>query len=68
MILSSGRPIDRSKDIAILLAAREILLKDGPGARTMEAVASKASVSKATLYTQPASGDSGAMVGRDAGL
>lgn len=52
MILSSGRPIDRSKDIAILLAAREILLKDGPGALTMEAVASKASVSKATLYSR----------------
>lgn len=40
MILNSGRPVDRNKDIAILLAAREILLNDGPGALTMEAVAS----------------------------
>ncbi len=52
MILNSGRPVDRNKDIAILLAAREILLNDGPGALTMEAVASKASVSKATLYSR----------------
>jgi len=52
MILPSGRPVDRSKDKAILLAAREILLRDGAGALTMEAVATKAAVSKATLYSR----------------
>jgi TetR/AcrR family transcriptional repressor of mexJK operon len=52
MILPSGRPVDRSKDKAILLAAREILLRDGASALTMEAVANKAAVSKATLYSR----------------
>ncbi len=52
MIIPSGRPVDRSKDKAILLAAREILLRDGASALTMEAVASKAGVSKATLYSR----------------
>ena len=52
MNLQSGRPVDRSKDKAILLAAREILLRDGASSLTMEAVASKAAVSKATLYSR----------------
>lgn len=52
MILPSGRPVDRSKDKAILMAARAILLQDGASALTMEAVASKAAVSKATLYSR----------------
>jgi len=49
---SSGRPVDRNKDIAILQAARQILLFEGASALTMEAVASKAGVSKATLYSR----------------
>ncbi len=50
--VSSGRPVDRNKDIAILQAARQILLFEGASALTMEAVASKAAVSKATLYSR----------------
>lgn len=49
---SSGRPVDRNKDIAILQAARQILLFEGASALTMEAVAGKAGVSKATLYSR----------------
>lgn len=49
---SSGRPVDRSKDIAILQAARHILLFEGVVALTMEAVATTAGVSKATLYSR----------------
>lgn len=49
---SSGRPVDRTKDIAILQAARHILLFEGASALTMEAVASRAAVSKATLYSR----------------
>lgn len=47
-----GRPIDRSKDSAILRAARAILFAQGPQAVTMEAVAERAGTSKATLYTR----------------
>jgi TetR/AcrR family transcriptional repressor of mexJK operon len=49
---SSGRPVDRTKDIAILQAARQILLFEGANTLTMEAVAHKAGVSKATLYSR----------------
>jgi TetR/AcrR family transcriptional regulator, mexJK operon transcriptional repressor len=48
----SGRPIDRSKDTAILRAARDILFEHGPQAVTMEAVAARAAVSKATVYAR----------------
>jgi TetR/AcrR family transcriptional repressor of mexJK operon len=48
----SGRPIDRSKDTAILRAARDMLFEHGPQAVTMEAVAARAGVSKATVYTR----------------
>lgn len=47
-----GRPIDRRKDSAILRAARAILFAQGPQAVTMEAVAARAGISKATLYTR----------------
>ncbi len=49
---ASGRPVDRNKDIAILQAARQILLFEGASVLTMEAVAAKAGVSKATLYSR----------------
>ncbi len=49
---ASGRPVDRNKDIAILQAARQILLFEGASVLTMEAVATKAGVSKATLYSR----------------
>ena len=52
MTANSGRPIDRSKDTAILLAARKLLIQEGVGAVTMEAVATEAGVSKATLYSR----------------
>ena len=52
MTVSSGRPIDRSKDSAILLAARQLLIQQGVTAVTMEAVAGAAGVSKATLYSR----------------
>jgi len=47
-----GRPVDRSKDTAILRAARDILFEHGPQAVTMEAVAAQAGVSKATVYAR----------------
>jgi TetR/AcrR family transcriptional repressor of mexJK operon len=47
-----GRPVDRDKDIVILAAAREILYRDGPQGLTMDAVASEAGVSKATVYSR----------------
>lgn len=47
-----GRPIDTSKDKAIIDAARELLLESGPVAITMESVAEKAGVSKGTLYSR----------------
>ncbi|UBQ04282.1 TetR/AcrR family transcriptional regulator [Tepidimonas taiwanensis] len=45
-----GRPIDRSKDRAILRAVRTLLRQAGPAAVTMERVAQLAGISKATLY------------------
>lgn len=52
-----GRPIDRSKDRAILRAARALLFAQGPQAVTMEAVAERAGISKATLYARHADRD-----------
>lgn len=50
-----GRPIDPQKDTIILKAARTLLLRHGPRAMTMDAVAAAARVSKATLYSRHAS-------------
>lgn len=50
-----GRPVDRSKDHAILAAARELFFGQGPQAVTMEAVAARAGVAKATVYARHAS-------------
>lgn len=47
-----GRPVDRSKDNAILLAARHLLSTQGVSSLSMEAVAKAAGVSKATLYNR----------------
>jgi TetR/AcrR family transcriptional repressor of mexJK operon len=47
-----GRPVDPDKGKAILEAARALLLKSGPRAMTMDAVAVAAGVSKATLYSR----------------
>jgi len=52
-----GRPIDRSKDRAILRAASTIMFAQGPQAVTMEAVADRAGISKATLYARHADRD-----------
>lgn len=46
-----GRPNDPRKREALLDAARELLLDDGPDV-TMEAIAAKAGVAKATLYAK----------------
>lgn len=48
----AGRPVDRSKDEAIFIAARELLFGQGIQSFTMEAVATNAAVSKATLYSR----------------
>lgn len=48
----AGRPLDRSKDEAIFMAARELLFGQGIQFFTMEAIASRAAVSKATLYSR----------------
>lgn len=45
-----GRPTDPAKDRAILAAAHALLFESGPRAVTMEAVASRAGVSKVTVY------------------
>ncbi|RYH06765.1 TetR/AcrR family transcriptional regulator [Tropicimonas sp. IMCC6043] len=47
---SSGRPRSERSKAAILLAVRELLLKDGYANLTIEAVAQRAGVSKATIY------------------
>ncbi|MDX3774111.1 TetR/AcrR family transcriptional regulator [Chromatiaceae bacterium AAb-1] len=47
-----GRPVDKTKDEAIFIAARDLLLINGIQSFTMESVASKAGVSKATLYSR----------------
>lgn len=45
-----GRPRDPSRDVAILDATLSLLAEGGYGALTMEAVAARAGVGKATLY------------------
>lgn len=45
-----GRPRDPSRDVAILDATLSLLAEGGYGALTMEAVAARAAVGKATLY------------------
>ncbi len=45
-----GRPRSEKARRAILAAAAELLLNRGPGAVTMDAVAERAGVSKATIY------------------
>jgi AcrR family transcriptional regulator len=45
-----GRPRDPSRDVAILRATLDLLAESGYGAVTMEAVAARAGVGKATLY------------------
>lgn len=49
-----GRPPDRHKDVAILDAARDILFQQGLQAVSMAAVAARARVSKATVYSRHA--------------
>lgn len=46
----TGRPRDPSRDVAITTATLALLAEDGYGALTMEAVAARAGVGKATLY------------------
>jgi AcrR family transcriptional regulator len=45
-----GRPRSEKARVAILRAARALLAEGGPGAVTMEAVASRAGVGKPTVY------------------
>lgn len=47
-----GRPVDPQKDRDILEAARELAFAGGPKALTMDKVASRAGLSKATLYAR----------------
>jgi AcrR family transcriptional regulator len=47
---SSGRPRSERSKIAIFAAVRDLLLADGYANLTMEAVARRAGVSKATIY------------------
>lgn len=48
----AGRPIDRSKDDAMLAAAHALLFKKGPAAVSVEAVARLAGLSKVTVYSR----------------
>jgi TetR/AcrR family transcriptional repressor of mexJK operon len=48
----SGRPVDPSKEVAILDAATELLLTLGPAKLSIEAVARKAGISKVTIYSR----------------
>lgn len=52
-----GRPIDRNKDEAIINASCELIAASGLQSVTMEAVAKKAGISKATLYSRYANRD-----------
>lgn len=47
-----GRPRDLAKDEAILLAAGDLFMEHGYEAVSMDAVAQKAAVSKATIYAR----------------
>ena len=47
-----GRPVDHTKEVALLDAAQELLFTQGPSKLSMEAVARKAGVSKVTLYSR----------------
>lgn len=49
---SVPRPIDASKDQAILQAATELLFEEGPQGCSMEAVARRAGVSRVTVYAR----------------
>ena len=53
-----GRPRDPSIDAALLQATLDLLAEGGLGAVTMEAVAARAGVGKATLYRRHAGRDS----------
>jgi TetR/AcrR family transcriptional repressor of mexJK operon len=48
----AGRPVDRSKDEAILNAVRALLFTQNPQPFSVDAVARKANVSKMTLYSR----------------
>lgn len=52
-----GRPRDPSRDVAIVRATLDLLAEGGFGAVTMEAVAARACVGKATLYRRYAGKD-----------
>ena len=52
MSVKPGRPVDQQKDRDILEAARQLAFEGGPKALTMDRVASRAGVSKATLYAR----------------
>jgi AcrR family transcriptional regulator len=47
---SRGRPRSESCRLAVLAAAGELMLEGGLGAATIEAIAARADVSKATIY------------------
>lgn len=49
-----ARPVDAGKDQAILKAAEEILFSEGPQCCSMDAVAKRAGVSRATVYARHA--------------
>ena len=48
---SKGRPKDQEKRTAILVAARELFLSEGFALVSMDAIAERAGVSKATVYS-----------------
>lgn len=45
-----GRPVDKSRDLAILRAALELIAEYGYESVTIEAIAQRAGAGKATLY------------------
>ncbi|WP_029415852.1 TetR/AcrR family transcriptional regulator [Brevundimonas bacteroides] len=56
-ILKRGRPRDTAKDEAILLAAGDLFMEHGYEAVSLDAVAQRAGVSKATIYARYADKD-----------
>ncbi len=56
-ILKRGRPRDTAKDEAILLAAGDLFMEHGYEAVSVDAVAQRAGVSKATIYARYADKD-----------